>query len=212
MFGHTFLRLDRPAQDEKTRLLSYAVNYGALTGDDNGVMFALYGLTGGYPGTYSVLPYHQMVRQYTDFETRDIWEYRLNFRPDEVERLLQHLWELRAQYAYYFFFDENCSYQLLFLLDVARPGMHLTDRFPAYALPVETVRAVVREDGLLEDTVFRPSSRTRIEHGLSALTPEERQLVDRLAEGETAPDHPALGRLAAKRRSAVLETAAEFVT
>ncbi len=149
MFGHTLLRFDRAGQDEKTRLLSYAVNYGAVTGNDNGLLFAVYGLTGGYPGTYSVMPYYQLVRQYTDFENRDIWEYQLNLTPAEVRRLLEHLWELREQYADYYFFDENCSYQLLFLLDVARPGLRLADRFPVYAIPVDTVRAVVRQDDLL---------------------------------------------------------------
>jgi hypothetical protein len=212
MFGHTLLRLDRAGQDEKTRLLSYAVNYGAVTGNDNGLLFAIYGLTGGYPGTYSVMPYYQLVREYTDFENRDIWEYQLNLTPAEVHRLLEHLWELRGQYADYYFFDENCSYQLLFLLDVARPGLHLADRFPVYAIPVDTVRAIVGKDDLLARTVFRPSSRTRIEHGLAALTPAERELVQRLADGALAPDHAELERLAPARRAAVLELAAAFVT
>jgi hypothetical protein len=212
MFGHTLLRFDRSDQDEKTRLLSYAVNYGAVTGNDNGLLFAIYGLTGGYPGTYSIMPYYQLVRQYTDFENRDIWEYQLNLTTAEVRRLLEHIWELREQFADYYFFDENCSYQLLFLLDVARPGLRLADEFPVYAIPVETVRAVVRRDHLLSRAVFRPSSRTRIQHELAALTPGERQLVQRLAEGALAPAAPDLEHLAPARRAAVLELAAEFVT
>ncbi len=212
MFGHTLLRFDRAGQDERTRLLSYAVNYGAVTGSDNGLLFAVYGLTGGYPGTYSIMPYYQLVRQYTDFENRDIWEYRLNLTAIEVRRVLEHLWELREQSADYYFFDENCSYQLLFLLDVARPGLRLTDRFPVYAIPVDTVRAVVRQDDMLAGAVFRPSSRTRIEHGLEALTPAERRLVHRLAEGAVATDDPELEHLAPARRAAVLELAAEVVT
>ncbi|MEM7024829.1 MAG: DUF4105 domain-containing protein, partial [Pseudomonadota bacterium] len=99
MFGHTLLRLDRADQNEQTRLLAYAVNYGAVTGEDVGLMFAVHGLTGGYRGTYSILPYHAMVRQYTEFENRDIWEYQLNLQPHEVLRMTEHLWELRNQYA-----------------------------------------------------------------------------------------------------------------
>ena len=211
MFGHTLLRLDRAGQDEH-RLLSYAVNYGAVTGNDNGLLFAVYGLTGVYPGTYPIKPYYQLVRQYTDFENRDIWEYQLNLTPVEVRRLLEHLWELREQSAAYYFFDENCSYQLLFLLDVARPGLRLTDRFPLYAIPVDTVRAVVRQDDMLAGTVFRPSSRTRIEQGLAALTPAERELAHRLADGALAAGDPELEALAPARRAAVLELAAEIVT
>lgn len=210
MFGHTLLRLDRAGQDERTRLLSYAVNYGAEVGDDNGLLFAIHGLTGGYPGTYSIMPYYLMVQRYSDFENRDLWEYQLDLRPAEITRLLQHLWELRTQSSDYFFFDENCSYQLLFLLDVARPDLQLTDRFPLHAIPADTVRAVVGQDGMLERVVFRPSSRTRIEHGLRSLEPDERVLLERLAAGE--PGDPALAELEPGRRAAVLELAAEVVT
>ena len=212
MFGHTLIRFDRRDQSEQTRLLSYAVNYGAATGDDNGVRFALYGLTGGYPGTYSIMPYHQLVRKYSDIENRDIWEYQLNLDPAEVRRLVEHLWELREQYADYYFFDENCAYQLLFLLDVARPGLRLTDQFQLYAIPLDTVRAVVRTDDMLVGAVFRPSSRTRIEHGLRALAPGDRRLVQGLADGSLAPGDPEIAQLPPGRRAAVLELAAEFVT
>ncbi len=212
MFGHTLLRLDRKGQDERTRLLAYTVNYGAVTGEDVGIMFAVYGLTGGYRGTYSVLPYYSMVRQYTDFENRDIWEYQLNLTPAEVTRLTLHLWEMRDQYANYFFFDENCSYQLLFLLDVARPGMGLADQFPLQAIPTDTVRAVVAQDGMLGRTVFRPSSRTRIEHRLAQLDRAERALVDQLAHGGRDADDQAVLALAPARRAGVLELAADFVT
>jgi Domain of unknown function (DUF4105) len=212
MFGHTLLRLDRAGQTERTRLLSYAVNFGADVGDDGGLMFAVRGLTGGYRGTYSILPYSHLVRQYSDFENRDIWEYRLNLEGPELERLVAHLWELRTQHADYFFFDENCSYQLLFLLDVARPGLELTSDFPLHAIPVDTLRAVVTRDGLLDATKFRPSSRTRIENRLGSLSGEDRDLVARLSEGALAPDAPPVAGLDPARQAAVLEVSADFVT
>ena len=60
-------------------------------------------------------------------ENRDVWEYELNLEPHEIERLLAHTWELGFTRFDYYFFDENCSYHLLSLLDVARPGVELTD-------------------------------------------------------------------------------------
>jgi len=212
MFGHTLLRLDRAGQDERSRLLSYAVNYGADTGADGGLMFAIYGLTGGYRGSYSVMPYYQMVHKYSDFENRDIWEYQLNLTEPEIRRLLEHLWELRNEYADYFFFDENCSYQLLFLLDAARPELRLTDQFRLYAIPIETVRAVLEHDGLMKRAVYRPSKRTRIERGLRQLNSAERTLIARLAAGEIQPDHPALSALTPQVRAEILDLAAEFTT
>src|SRR5690606_29950305 len=52
MFGHTLLRLDANEQaDGGAEYLSFAANFGAMVdADDNGMFFALKGLTGGYPG------------------------------------------------------------------------------------------------------------------------------------------------------------------
>ncbi|MEZ5906490.1 MAG: DUF4105 domain-containing protein [Geminicoccaceae bacterium] len=191
MFGHTLLRFDRPNQTEETRLLSYAVNYGAWTGTDNGVLFAVLGLTGGYEGTYSVEPYYELVKRYSDLENRDIWEYQLDFSEEEVGRMLAHLWELRDQYSDYYFFDENCSYQLLFLLDAARPGLDLVDDFDLHVIPTDSVRSVVRREGLLRHTVFRPSGETRLQQGLAAMPPADRKLVRELASGRITPEEAA---------------------
>jgi len=69
-----------------------------------------------------------LVKEYGDFENRDIWEYRLQLTAAQTERLLMHVWELKESYFDYFFFTENCAYQLLPLLEVANPELHLTDR------------------------------------------------------------------------------------
>ncbi|MEY4730824.1 MAG: hypothetical protein RL020_1982, partial [Pseudomonadota bacterium] len=90
MYGHTLLRIDAKDQDEQTRLLAYAINYAANTDEPQGFLYAYKGLTGGYPGMFSSMPYYLKVREYNDFENRDIWEYRLNLQPDEVERMLMH--------------------------------------------------------------------------------------------------------------------------
>lgn len=212
MFGHTLLRFDRPDQTEATRLLSFAVNYGAETGSDNGILFAVLGLTGGYHGTYSVEPYYNLVKRYSDIENRDIWEYQLDFSPAEVERMLTHLWELRNQYSDYYFFDENCSYQLLFLLDAARPGLGLVDDFDFHVIPVDSVRSVLARQGLLRRTVYRPSGETRLRHDLAAMTPDERVLAQGLAAGEIGPDAVARSGLSPPRQAAVLELAEASVT
>ena len=211
MFGHTLLRLDRPNQTEQTRLLSYAVNYGAETGDDNGILFAVLGLTGGYAGTYSVEPYHVLVKRYSDIENRDVYEYQLNFSPDEVAVMVAHLWEMRGHWSEYYFFDENCAYQLLFLLDVARPSLDLAGAFDFHVIPVDSVRAVLEKEGLLQKTTFRPSNQTRIGHGLAALSSAERQLVRDLAAGTVLPEDVDAD-LPDGRQAAVLELAETFVT
>ena len=59
------------------------------------------------------------------------------------------MWELKQIQFDYFFFDENCSYRLLELLQVARPGLQLTTQFPLTAIPTDTVKAILSYKGVL---------------------------------------------------------------
>ena len=211
MYGHTLLRIDARDQDKRTRLLAYAINYAAPAGADNGVMFAIKGLLGGYAGEFSLMPYYLKVREYTDLENRDIWEYRLNFTPEEIDRLLMHAWELAPIYFDYYFFDENCSYHLLSLFDVARPGMKLTDRFRWWALPVDTVRATVEQEGLLKEVIYRPASSTILQYRMASMSPEQLRWANNLASGEVSFDESPEQPLSWEERVDVLEIAQGYL-
>jgi hypothetical protein len=184
MFGHTFLRID---SRENSPLLSFAVNYAARTDpSDGGIAFTAKGIFGGYKGYYSVLPYYEKVREYSNIDQRDLWEYPLNLTPDEVRRLLLHLVEMKDIATDYFFFDENCSYELLFLVDAARPGARLTETMDRYwVIPMDTVRAVIGA-GLIDNVVWRPSRALRIRHARSLLPEREAVLAVEVVDG-TAP-------------------------
>jgi hypothetical protein len=210
-YGHTFLRVDARGQDERTRLLAYAINYAADTDETNGLLFAIRGIFGGYPGTFSIAPYYVKVGEYNDLENRDIWEYELDFAPPEIERLLMHAWELGTIRFDYFFFDENCSYQLLALFEAARPSLEWTARFPAWAIPSDTVRVVVEEPGLLRRTTWRPARSTLLRHRARQLAPAlvQRARTLALAPGPLPAD--ALDGLGERERARVLELAYEYL-
>ena len=157
-FGHTFLRLD---SSDDTVLASYSVNYAAITAETNGFIYAYQGLFGGYQGRYSVEPYSKMLETYSDLEQRDVWEYPLELTPAEINRMVLHILEIRNFYADYFFLSENCSYNLLWLLEVAKDDVDLTNQFGFKAIPIDTLRAV-EKSGLIKDIVYRPSKRRKI--------------------------------------------------
>ena len=211
MYGHTLLRIDGKDQDEKTRLLAYAINYAANTNETNGVVFAIKGLFGGYAGAFSMMPYYLKVREYNDLENRDIWEYELNLTAPEIDRLLMHVWELGPVWFDYYFFDENCSYYLLELLEVARPGIDLTSRFRWWAIPADTVRAVVEQQGMLKRTHYRPSNATLIQHRLGLMNDSERSLAFRISLGRVEPEDPRLSALPAPQRARVLELGYDYL-
>ncbi|MDX5371792.1 MAG: DUF4105 domain-containing protein [Pseudomonadaceae bacterium] len=158
MFGHTLLRIDQADNGQNgAALLSYALNFGAfIEGEDNSILYAWKGLMGGYPGLFALVPYREKLSEYSRLENRDLWEYRLNLTAAETGRMVEHVWELKQIRFDYYFFDENCSYRLLELLEIARPGLELTDEFPLTAIPADTVRAV-KEAGLVEHIDYRPS-------------------------------------------------------
>jgi hypothetical protein len=209
MYGHTLLRVDARDQDERTRLLAYAVNSAATTDETNGITFAVQGLIGGYPGTFSILPYYLKVREYSDMENRDLWEYELELAPQELERVLRHLWELLPAYYQYYFFDENCSYHLLGLLQVARPELELTRPFRWWALPVDTVRIVAAQPGLVARVVYRPANATIIGARLNNLSEEERSIAKNLSLGRAQSGDVARA-LPPVRAAAVLETGYDY--
>lgn len=185
MFGHTLLRID--AVGQKTNLLNYAINYAAEANDTNGFAFAFKGLMGFYPGVMSNSPYYKKVREYSDMESRDIWEYRLTLQRPEVLQLLRHAWELGSTRFDYYFFDENCSYLLLTLLDAARPGLNLAQQFPLTVIPGDTVKAVVNTPGLVADVHYRPSTGTELIDRAARLSDPDRADAIAVAEGKLAP-------------------------
>ena len=158
MFGHTFLRINSAY---KSKLLSYAINYAASVDEDktNGVEFAIKGLTGGYYGKYSLLPYYDKLKEYRDTEQRDIWEYDLDLSEDEVLKMVRHMWELNGTYSDYYFFTENCSYNMLWLLELARPSIHLREYFNYHVIPLESIYVTKLDEMIIKKT-YRPSKRT----------------------------------------------------
>lgn len=159
VFGHTLLRLNRKPEGaaQESPLLSRGINFAANATTSNALFYALMGLTGGFKGTFTAMPYFYKVREYGDFESRDIWEYDLSLKPAQVENLVDVIWELGFTDFNYYYFTENCSYHLLTALEAAAPELHLSERLPWWVIPVDTVREVVASPGLVERVVFRPS-------------------------------------------------------
>jgi len=178
MFGHTLLVI-RGARGADP--LQQAVNYAAVTQETNGLLFAYRGIFGKYPGAFSLMPYHRKLQEYTHTEHRDLWEYELELDEPALRRLTLHLWEVKGLGAPYHFFDRNCSFQILHLLQVARPDLDLFGQLPPWVLPLDTLRTVERS-GMVRKAHWRPS-----------LTNQVRQMAERM-EARQADRALALGR------------------
>lgn len=164
MYGHTFLKV---GADKETPLISNAINYAAKTDEKNGLIFAYNGLFGGYEGRYSIMPYYEKIKEYNNLEQRDVWEYDLNLSQEEINKLVLHTWELKDSYADYYFFKENCSYNVLWLLEIARPSLDLVSYFDFKAIPLDTIKILTKYDGLIVDSRYRYSNLKKMKHILN---------------------------------------------
>ena len=207
MFGHTLLRIDNSYRSE---LLAYSVSYAAVTTETNGAAYAFKGIFGLYPGRYSVSPYYEKVKEYNDIEHRDIWEYHLNLTEAETRRMVLHVWEVQGTFSDYYFFDENCSYNILFCLEAARPTINLTAHYSLWVIPSDTVRLVRRQE-LVSSVRYRPSQGTRIRHLSSLMNRNDQETARDIAYGETTPASLRQSSRPQPNQGRILELAAEVI-
>ncbi|RQW63412.1 Lnb N-terminal periplasmic domain-containing protein [Vibrio viridaestus] len=208
MFGHTLVRIDAKNQNKNNELVAFAINFAAEPNtSDNAALYALKGLVGSYPGRFTVMPYYKKVREYNDIESRDIWEYPLNFTNEEVNRILLHLWELEQAEFDYFFLDENCSYQLLALLQLGNQDLDLVSDFPITAVPSDTVKTLVK-NGLTNKPDYRAAFGTRLLHESDVVDKRIYQATKRLKEDGIFPT-PA--EYTSSEQAAILEFAYEWL-
>ena len=210
MFGHTLLRVDSRDRQRRPELVDYAIDFAAeVTEGDGAIAYAFKGIFGGYPGYFNLMPYYEKVNEYSNIENRDMWEHPLSLSDEEVHRVLWHLWELQGVYFTYWFFDENCAYQLLALLSVARDDLNLTQAFSVKTLPVDALKALDQAGLLAQAPVFRASFATRLDTMARQLNTEELQPTRQLALDLEDPRDVEIE--APLNAAAIYETASEWV-
>lgn len=207
MFGHTLLFIETA---DRSKLLSYSVSYSAVTNETFGPFFAVKGLFGMYPGYFAVLPYYAKLQQYSDVDHRDIWEYRLNLTEPEIRRMLLHIRELESIASDYYFFQENCSYLLYFLLEAARPSLELSQRFHGWLIPLDSIRAI-QEQGLITEASYRPSRTTKIRHLASNLDGHGQEKALALAKGDVQEGTFSQTDLSVQEQRTICELAGEYL-
>jgi hypothetical protein len=211
MFGHTLLRFDPKDIELGSDWLSYALNFGAnVDANDNSIFFAYRGIAGGYPGVYNMMRYFEKIKEYSRMENRDMWEYKLNFSPEEIDVMLAHVWELKDINFDYFFLDENCSFRLLELMELVRPDVQLTNKFSYAVIPTDTVRVVV-DAGLVEDIRYRPSEVSKLRTRIDSLSESNQQLARALADNIEVMQDIEFQNLSADQQGQVVQLAFSYL-
>ncbi|TGK31546.1 DUF4105 domain-containing protein [Leptospira gomenensis] len=205
LFGHNLLKIGSE-NSSRSEILDYAVNFAANNApEDSALAYTIKGLAGGYPGYFSIFPYYYKINEYNDIESRDLWEYELELGPEDSKRIASHVWELGSTYFDYFFFDENCSYHLLSLVELGKPELRLRDQFNLYTIPTDTVKLLLEQEGLVRKKTYRPSLSSKLDQKLLLLDAQEKRKVFEYLNGNM--DLPeVLDASDGQRRAYVLDT------
>lgn len=210
MYGHTFLRLHRKSLDGAlpSPLLDYAINFAANPTTENPVLYPILGLTGRFFGTFSLMPYYLKVQEYNNAESRDLWEFPLNFNEDETDSLMTSLWEVGPHGVRYWYFDENCSFVLLGTIAAAHPSFMAVDHFPNVVSPKDTVTELIAYHAL-GTPVRRLSALSRFTARRSQLSAAE----ERVFTKQTNASHllPEIKDLPKDQAAKILDTIMEWI-
>jgi hypothetical protein len=210
MFGHTLLRLDKEREGQGMDLMNYGVNYAAKMDTENPVLMASKGILGLFDGTVTTFPYYMKVQEYGNMEARDLWEYQLSLTRDQVDSLVLHLWEVGNVRFHYYYFRENCAYELLALIEVGNPELHLTEHFPIATVPSETVKALYLEKGLVAKRIYRPSLTTKLNERRENMDDEQKRAFKELVGGKEFSDSQAYADLNEHEKADVLDAYLEY--
>lgn len=172
MFGHTFLKFN---SSKASDLKHVGINFAAsVPPDENPVAFAYFGVAGGYRGAWSTTSFHAKIKEYNQSENRDLWEYILSLNPEETKRLILHIWELETNGDFeYYFFDENCAYQILRAIEAIKPEWTLSDH-TIYLIPGDSIKGLSHQPGAIQEIRYRPSVQRKLMFRYKNLTSEQK--------------------------------------
>ncbi|WP_201529498.1 DUF4105 domain-containing protein [Psychrobacter frigidicola] len=161
-FGHTLLRIDSPtsAADFTQIHHAYALN-DTVDGDtaDSFLIYAVKAMSGGYDNSIEIDPYPKKLADYLKDDERDTWTYQLDLTPTEVRQIMAHVWETKDLDIPYYFATDNCASEILRLIDVVRPKMHLLSQLPYVVIPSDVVN-LLDDEKMLVSTRYTPADST----------------------------------------------------
>lgn len=213
-FGHTLLRINNSGQNKTIRreLLSYGINYGANPWTQNPVLYTFNGLFGFFEGQFIAIPYYYKVREYNDYESRDLWEYDLDLTNEEVSRMVDLLWEQGENYYDYYFLSENCGYYIVALIEAAAPRYDILSKLRKWVIPSDTITQIY-ESGAIKNRKYRPSIYNQFLSRLDLLNPEQEKVFRKISENISSdklefPDE--YKQLSEEGKSLVLDAELDF--
>lgn len=138
-FGHLFLKINKSDNTMFSKIIGYAANIPENTTFNN---LITKGIIGDFRGQYSIADYFKIIENYNIIEQRSLVEFKLNLTPNEINKLLLHLYELQGITNRYKYFTNNCGYELSWLLDSAKPSLNIRQELSKIVFPYDIINAL----------------------------------------------------------------------
>ena len=211
MFGHVFVKFNSDGEHD---LLDNTFSYGASVPEsDNKLAYMIKGISGGYEGHFTNQKYHHHDLTYNESELRNLWEYRLDLDRPEVEFILAHLWELENTSMTYYFFRQNCAYQLAKLLELVI-DTPLTEPGKYQVMPVDLIMRLNKSangEPLYTEVRFHGSRQQALYEHYLQLNAQQRNTLTAILAAPAAQTTRLLAALEDEDAKAVIDTLYDYV-
>ncbi len=164
MFGHVLIKFNKHSPEVAHKdLLNYTASFGAAPDpNDNPVFYAFKGVFGGYRSYFTLQPYYVKTSEYNNSESRDLWDYEFNSHYLDIDKILNHLWELYGSSWFdYYFFDENCSLYVSKLIEFGLKKKKFKP-YKFFTLPGDIINRFVLEGDFIKKVHYRPSLKNQL--------------------------------------------------
>ncbi|MDP2561638.1 DUF4105 domain-containing protein [Psychrobium sp. 1_MG-2023] len=210
MYGHLLLKL----KNNNNELLENTFNYGAMVPPkENKLKYITLGILGGYQARFSSEEFHRHSHIYNESELRDLWEYELNLTQNDITFLLAHHWELKTQTFTYYFFKQNCAYQIAKLLELVVDLPLMNDNKP-WVMPYDVISGITKEKpsgGSVVDKIRRHESRQEsLSNKYHQLNREEQSTVKAIASTNSTSLKESLSPLSLLEKNRVIDTLFDY--
>lgn len=158
VFGHSFLLFQN---NERPLNLDVVFNNAANVPENVSTYdYVVKGMFGGFPAIYTKEPFYLKIQEYNNIENRDLWLYQLKLSSEEIEQLLNHLWELdQLKDKQYYFLNKNCAYNIYNAVAAVQPSIDFIEDPKLYVLPVDTLKKM---NHLSDQVLYFPSIRQKL--------------------------------------------------
>lgn len=208
-FGHPLLKFNFKDGSSPADLMDVAVNHGAFSPpEENVVIYALKGLLGGYKSGFSQTHFFYHHHSYVELELRDLWEYELNLSPEQVEKIVTHVWDLLGMNVPYYFLTDNCASRLAELLEMVVP-QRLLPRHVPYAIPYTLFDHLISA-GLVESVKVIDSRQSRLIDKYTSLKKSQKKILKEIIEDHSIMESEKFEKRSIEEKTRVLETMFDY--